>query len=79
MTYTDDIYGLPAFVHRVIQEAREEAVVARSEGGVGERKALARLEMLKKHLLKKAGGDVGVIQEQDVGRLVLEEMEKVWV
>ncbi|RUS17986.1 hypothetical protein BC937DRAFT_89265 [Endogone sp. FLAS-F59071] len=77
-TYTDDVYELPVFLQRMINEAREEVVGGEKDNEKIQHRALDRLNMMRKHLLVKVEGDIGMIPRNVGSVLSEEELEQVW-
>lgn len=53
VTYTDDVYGAPPQVASLIKEAQQELQNKKDH----KHQAIARLQMVRQHLLGQAGGD----------------------
>lgn len=77
-TYTDDVYELPVFLQRMINEARAEVVGGEKDNEDTQHRALDRLSMVREHLLVKVEGDIGMIPRNVGSVLNEEELEQVW-
>ncbi|CAG8582532.1 12426_t:CDS:1 [Cetraspora pellucida] len=52
--YTDDVYGMPVFLKKLVNEAKDEIFNEQEEVNESYRKtAIKRLEMVREHLIKK--------------------------
>ncbi|CAJ0905982.1 1910_t:CDS:2 [Entrophospora sp. SA101] len=54
--YTDDVYGIPKFIKKLIKEARDEMLNDNDQNNPHQKTALERLKMIRDHLLMNRDG-----------------------
>lgn len=74
VSFTDDIFGLPMQLQKLLNEAKEEVIFAQSSPGHSpEHRALDRLNMVRDHVLHVCCGDVSVMAE-NINKVVSDDL-----
>ncbi|CAG8843413.1 2184_t:CDS:1, partial [Racocetra persica] len=78
--YTDDVYGMPIFLKRLVNEAKDEIFNEQEKVNESYRKtAIERLEMVREHLVKKKEQSTDNEMYEWLDNWTEKDMERVWV
>ncbi|KAH8551893.1 hypothetical protein BGW37DRAFT_492810 [Umbelopsis sp. PMI_123] len=74
VSFTDDIFGLPMQLQKLLSEAKEEVILAQSSPGhPPEHRALDHLNMVRDRVLHVCCGDVSVMAE-NINKVVSDDL-----